>query len=88
MSIPPMNPTPKVCTKIPEGGDQDPSGSLAIRTPLPPAPETQSPVRMTVKIARPTQFLMTFCGILTKTLGGCFGPLGAFGSVAMAGCSL
>jgi hypothetical protein len=48
---------------MPEGGDQEPSEVLATRTPEPPAPETQSPVRIVVKMARPFAFLMT-CGVL------------------------
>jgi hypothetical protein len=84
-----MNPTPRVWIKIPEGGDQDPSSFLAINTPEPPAPETQSPVRMTVKIARPTQFWITFCGIFTSTFGGFFGPGDALPLLLVGfGCSL
>jgi hypothetical protein len=45
---------------MPEGGDQLPSGVLATKTPEPPAPEIQRPVRMVVKMARPFAFLMTY----------------------------
>jgi len=51
---------------MPEGGDQEPSEVLATKTPEPPAPETQSPVRIVVKMARPFAFLMT-CVVLLRS---------------------
>jgi hypothetical protein len=78
MSIPAMNPTPAVWMRRPLGGDQLPSGRREIKTPEPPAPETHRPVRIVVKIAKATAFLMTLGGILTSTFGFPFGPsLGA-----------
>lgn len=79
-----MNPTPRVWIKIPDGGPQFPSSLRAMRTPDPPAPDTQRPVRITVKIARPTQFWITFWGILTSTLGLFLGP-GEVGGLIEAG---
>jgi hypothetical protein len=52
---------------MPDGGDQEPSGVLATKTPDPPAPETQSPVRIVVKMARPLAFLIT-CAVLLESL--------------------
>jgi hypothetical protein len=59
---------------IPDGADQDPSSVLATKTPEPPAPEIQSPVRIVVKMARPTAFSMTLWGIFFRTFCAFFGP--------------
>lgn len=45
-----------------------PSGCLAIRIPLPPAPDTWNPARKTVKMANPLACCKTFGGTLNIDL--------------------
>jgi hypothetical protein len=70
-----------VWSNMPDGGLHSPSSFLAIKTPDPPAPEIQSPVRIVVKMARPSAFCMTFSGIFLSTL--CL----PFGTPSVAGLS-
>jgi len=69
-----MKPAPSVCTRKPDGGDQEPSGKRAMTMPEPLAPEMCSPVRNVVKIASPAAVSMALGGILTSTFGLPLGP--------------
>lgn len=68
MSTPARNPNPTVCNMIPEGGLQSPFSCRATITPEPLAPDNHNPVRIVVKIANPTAFCITFCGMFFSTL--------------------
>jgi hypothetical protein len=52
---------------IADGGDQEPSGRRARRTPLPLEPVAWKPKRTAVKIARPWARAMTLEGMVRRT---------------------